>query len=178
MTRKKRQSASKRPKRRKTVAKKRLSHYDKQGSPRMVDVSRKAETQREARAEAFVGLKPAVLREIRSLRLPKGDPLTVARLAGISAAKRTDELIPLCHPLLLTHVDVSAELCKNGVRLTSSVRSNGQTGVEMEALTAVTVAALTVYDMCKALDRSIEIRDVYLVEKSGGRSGTYRRRRA
>lgn len=176
VTRKKRKSASKRPKRRKAVAKKRLSHYDKQGSPRMVDVSRKAETQREARAEAFVELKPAVLREIRSLRLPKGDPLTVARLAGISAAKRTDELIPLCHSLLLTHVDVSAELCKNGVRLTSSVRSCGQTGVEMEALTAVVVAALTVYDMCKALDRGIEIRDVHLVEKTGGRSGTYRRR--
>lgn len=143
----------------------------------MVDVSKKAPTVREARAHAFVKTKPGVLRAIQGLQLPKGDPLTAARLAGISAAKRTAELIPLCHPLLLSHVDVTVELCHNGLRLISSVRSTGPTGVEMEALTAVTVGALTVYDMCKALDRSIELRDIYLLEKTGGRSGTYRRRR-
>jgi len=154
---------------------KKLSHYDRRGRPQMVDVTDKPATVREARAHAFVKMKPAVVRSIRTLRAPKGDPLTVARLAGIAAAKRTDELIPLCHPLLLTHVDVVAELCHNGVRLTSSVRTTGSTGVEMEALTAVVVGALTVYDMCKALDRSIELRDIYLVEKTGGKSGIYRR---
>lgn len=152
-----------------------LSHYDRSGRPRMVDVSCKDDTVREARAYAFVKMKPSVVREIRSLRLPKGDPLTVARLAGITAAKRTDELIPLCHPLLLTHVDVVLELCHNGVRLTSSVRSTGKTGVEMEALTAAAIASLTVYDMCKALDRGIEIQDIYLLEKTGGKSGRYSR---
>jgi cyclic pyranopterin phosphate synthase len=120
-------------------------------------------------------MKPSVARSVRRLRTPKGNPLEVARIAGIAAAKRTAELIPLCHPLLLTHIDVNAQLCHNGVRLTSQVRSTGPTGVEMEALTAVAVAALTVYDMCKALDRGIEISQIYLVEKAGGKSGLYRR---
>lgn len=158
--------------------KKKLSHYDQAGRARMVDVSAKPPTLRVAKAHAFVRMKPAVVKRLRTLPAPKGDPLEVARLAGIAAAKRTAELIPLCHPLPLSHIDVAAELCQNGVRLTASVRSTGPTGVEMEALTAVTVGALTVYDMTKALDRSIEIRDIYLVEKRGGKSGTYRRRRA
>lgn len=143
----------------------------------MVDVTAKKATRREAKAHAFLKMKPAVVKRIRTRRIPKGDPLQVARLAGIQAAKRTAELIPLCHPLGLTHVDVAVELCQNGVRLTSRVRSTGPTGVEMEALTAVAVGALTVYDMCKALDRSMELNNIYLLEKSGGRSGTYRRRR-
>ncbi|MEE8201488.1 MAG: cyclic pyranopterin monophosphate synthase MoaC [Candidatus Acidoferrales bacterium] len=155
---------------------KKFSHYDRSGRARMVDVTAKGPTLRQARAHAFVKMKPGVVRQIRSLQLPKGDPLEVARIAGIAAAKRTAELIPLCHPLPLTHIDVEVELCKNGVRLTSSVRSTGPTGVEMEALTAVAVGGLTVYDMCKALDRSLELRDIYLVEKTGGKSGPYRRR--
>ena len=154
-----------------------LSHYDKRGRVRMVDVSAKPATVREARAQAEVRMKPAVVRKIRALQLPKGDPLEVARIAGIAAAKRVPDLIPLCHPLQLTHVDVTAQLRKNGVLLTSSVRSTGPTGVEMEALTAVAVGALTVYDMCKALDPGIEVRGLYLLEKSGGKSGPYRRRR-
>ena len=174
--RKKKKLANRKPRRKAAKTASRLSHYDAEGQPRMVDVTGKAGTFREARAHAFVALRPAVVAKVRSLDTPKGDPMTVARLAGITAAKRTDELIPLCHPLLLTHVDVVTELCQNGIRLTSIVRSSGQTGVEMEALTAVAVAALTVYDMCKALDRGIEIREVHLIEKSGGRSGTYRRR--
>ncbi|MFQ5696526.1 MAG: cyclic pyranopterin monophosphate synthase MoaC [Terriglobia bacterium] len=158
------------------MKKKKLSHYDSAGRATMVDVTAKGATVRQARAHAFVKMKPGVVKKIRALELPKGDPLEVARIAGIAAAKRTAELIPLCHPLPLTHIDVTLELCQNGVRLTSSVRSTGPTGVEMEALTAVTVGALAVYDMCKALDRSIELRDIYLLEKTGGKSGTYRRR--
>ena len=154
-----------------------LSHYDKRGRVRMVDVSAKPATVREARAQAEVRMKPAVVRKVHALQLPKGDPLEVARIAGIAAAKRVPDLIPLCHPLQLTHVDVTARLRKNGVLLTSSVRSTGPTGVEMEALTAVAVGALTVYDMCKALDPGIEVRGLYLLEKSGGKSGPYRRRR-
>ncbi len=153
-----------------------LSHYDKRGRVRMVDVSAKPATVRQARAQAVVRMKPAVVRKIRALQVPKGDPLEVARIAGIAAAKRVPDLIPLCHPLSLTHVDVTAQLRKNGVLLTSSVRSTGPTGVEMEALTAVAVGALTVYDMCKALDPGIELRGIYLLEKSGGKSGPYRRR--
>ena len=156
--------------------KKKLSHYEAAGRAVMVDVTAKQATVRAARAHAFVKMQPAVVRQVRSLKLPKGDPLEIARIAGIAAAKRTAELIPLCHPLPLTHIDVAVELCQNGIRLTSSVRSKGPTGVEMEALTAVTVGALTVYDMCKALDRGIELRDIYLLEKTGGKSGTYRRR--
>ena len=142
----------------------------------MVDVSAKAVTNRTAVAEGFVKMKPRVAATIRRLRNPKGNPLEVARIAGISAAKRTSEWIPLCHPLPLTHIDVTARLCKNGVALRSSVTTMAPTGVEMEALVAVTAAALTVYDMCKALDKSMELTDIVLVEKTGGKSGDYRRR--
>jgi cyclic pyranopterin monophosphate synthase len=151
---------------------KKLSHYDRKGRARMVDVSAKPPTDRRAAASALVKMRPATLRALG--RNPKGDPLEVARLAGIAAAKRTAELIPLCHPLLLTHIDVRAEICQNGILISSTIRSTGPTGVEMEALTAVAVAALTVYDMCKALDRGIEITRVRLREKSGGKSGAYR----
>jgi cyclic pyranopterin phosphate synthase len=153
------------------VAKK-LTHYDAAGRIRMVDVSSKAETLRQARARVLVKMSPSGLRAAK--RNPKGDPLEIARIAGIAAAKRTAELIPLCHPLLLSHVDVQADFCKNGVLISSTVRSTGPTGVEMEALTAVAVAALTVYDMCKAVDRGIQITALRLLEKSGGKSGTYR----
>jgi len=149
-----------------------LSHYDRRGQARMVDVSAKANTDRRAVAGAFVKMRPATLRAAG--RNPKGDPLEIARFAGIAAAKRTAELIPLCHPLLLSHIDVEARLCKNGVRITSTIRTTGPTGVEMEALVAASIAALTVYDMCKALDRGIEITEVRLLEKSGGKSGGYR----
>jgi cyclic pyranopterin phosphate synthase len=154
-----------------------LSHYGKRGEVRMVDVSAKAVTTRTAVAEGFVKMKPRVAAAIRRLKNPKGNPLEVARIAGISAAKRTSEWIPLCHPLPLTHIDVTARLCKNGVALRSSVTTTAPTGVEMEALVAVTAAALTVYDMCKALDKSMELTDIVLVEKTGGKSGDYRRRK-
>jgi len=154
-----------------------LSHYGKRGEVRMVDVSAKAVTTRTAVAEGFVKMKPRVAAAIRRLKNPKGNPLEVARIAGISAAKRTSEWIPLCHPLPLTHIDVTARLCKNGVALRSSVTTAAPTGVEMEALVAVTAAALTVYDMCKALDTSMELTDIVLVEKTGGKSGDYRRRK-
>jgi len=149
-----------------------LSHYDREGRIRMVDVSPKPDSWREAAAGALVMMTPAALRAAK--RNPKGDPLEIARIAGVAAAKRTAELIPLCHPLLLTHIDVEARFCKNGVEIFSRVKSKGQTGVEMEALTAAPVAALTVYDMCKAADRGIEITAVKLLEKSGGKSGAYR----
>jgi cyclic pyranopterin phosphate synthase len=152
-----------------------LSHYDREGRIRMVDVSAKGATDRRAVASVLVRMKPETRRRVR--RNPKGDPLEIARIAGISAAKRTSELIPLCHPLLLSHIDVQAELCQNGILITSTIRSTGPTGVEMEALTAAAVAALTVYDMCKAMDRGIEITRLRLVEKSGGKSGSYRARR-
>jgi cyclic pyranopterin monophosphate synthase len=150
---------------------KKLSHYDGSGRARMVDVSAKAATRREAEASAYVVLKPAVLKALP--KNPKGDPLEVARLAGIMAAKRTADLIPMCHPLPLTHVDVNMRLCENGVAITSKVSTTAVTGVEMEALMAASVAALTVYDMCKALDKGIEIRQIALNRKSGGKSGDY-----
>jgi len=150
-----------------------LSHFDDSGAPRMVDVSAKLPTARTARAHAFVQMRPDVLAQLPSN--PKGNPLDIARVAGISAAKKTSELIPLCHPLLLSHVDVEVSVEPGGVRIYSSVRTTGPTGVEMEALTAAAVAALTVYDMTKALDKGIAIQDVHLVEKSGGKSGDYRR---
>jgi cyclic pyranopterin monophosphate synthase len=150
-----------------------LSHYDAKGRASMVDVSAKAETRRTAKAHAFVKIKPAVLKKLPSN--PKGNPLEVARIAGICAAKKTSELIPMCHPLLISHVDVEAVIEKQGVRLTATVTITGPTGVEMEALTAVSVAALTVYDMTKALDKGIEIQEVYLMEKTGGKSGDFRR---
>ncbi len=153
---------------------KKLSHYDARGRARMVDVSQKAATPRTAEASALVVMSRRVRRALP--RNPKGNPLEVARIAGIQAAKRTAELIPLCHPLPLTHVDVTCELCENGVAVTSTVTTTAATGVEMEALVAAAVAALTVYDMCKALDKGIEVRHVVLQRKSGGKSGEYRRR--
>ena len=152
---------------------KKLSHYDSAGSPRMVDVSAKPETRRIARAQAFVRIRPAVLKRLP--QNPKGNPLEIARIAGIAAAKRTSELIPLCHPLMLSHVDVEVTVEKGGVRIVASAATTAQTGVEMEALTAAAVAALTVYDMTKALDKSIEIEAIFLIEKTGGKSGDYRR---
>lgn len=152
---------------------KRLSHYDSAGSPRMVDVSGKPATRRAARAHAFVRIAPAALAQIPAN--PKGNPLEIARIAGIAAAKRTAALIPLCHPLMLTHADVDVTVEDCGVRIVASAATTAQTGVEMEALTAAAVAALTVYDMLKALDKSIEIQDLYLLEKTGGKSGDYHR---
>jgi cyclic pyranopterin phosphate synthase len=151
----------------------RLSHFDSAGAPRMVDVSEKAETNRTARAHAFVRMKPEVLAQLS--QNPKGDPLQIASIAGVMAAKRTSELIPLCHPLFLSHADVEVCVVAEGVRILSVVTTRGQTGVEMEALTAAAVAALTVYDMTKALDKSMEIQDLYLIEKSGGKSGDFHR---
>jgi cyclic pyranopterin phosphate synthase len=141
----------------------------------MVDVSEKPATTRVAEAHAFVRMRPATLRSIRQVKNPKGNPLEIARIAGIAAAKRTSELIPLCHPLPLTHVDVVAKLCKNGIEISSRAATTGPTGVEMEALLAAAVASLTIYDMCKALERGMEITELFLVEKTGGKSGTYRR---
>lgn len=158
------------------MASKKLSHYDEKGRARMVDVTEKPETARFARAAALVKMNSRTRRKVR--KNPKGDPLEIARVAGIAAAKRTSDLIPLCHPLLLTHVDVTAAFLPEGVRIESSVRTTGPTGVEMEALTAAAVAALTVYDMCKALDHGIEIDGVRLLEKAGGKSGHYRREKA
>ena len=142
----------------------------------MVDVSAKAVTTRTAVGQGFVKMKPRVVQAVRRLKNPKGNPLEVARIAGIAAAKRTSEWIPLCHPLLLTHIDVTARLCKNGVEVRSTVTTAAQTGVEMEALVAVAAAALTVYDMCKALDKGMEITDLVLAEKTGGKSGDYHRK--
>jgi cyclic pyranopterin phosphate synthase len=150
-----------------------LSHYDESGQASMVDVSAKQPTRRTATASAFVELSAAVLAALP--QNPKGNPLEVARFAGIQAAKRTSELIPMCHPLPLTHVDVQAEIEPNGVRITSTAATFGVTGVEMEALTAASVAALTVYDMTKALDKAIVIRELRLESKTGGKSGDYSR---
>jgi cyclic pyranopterin monophosphate synthase len=152
-----------------------LSHYDKAGRVRMVDVTEKPATSRTARAHAFIRMKRSTVASIRRIKNPKGNPLEIARIAGITAAKRTAELIPLCHPLALTHIDVSAKLCQNGIELTSEATATGPTGVEMEALVAVSVAALTIYDMCKALERGMEITQLHVVKKSGGRSGPYQR---
>jgi cyclic pyranopterin phosphate synthase len=148
-----------------------LSHYDQSGKSKMVDVSGKSATRREAEASAFVAMAPAVLKALQ--RNPKGDPLETARLAGIMAAKKTADLIPLCHPLPLAHVDVQLRQCENGVAISSKVKTTAETGVEMEALVAASVAALTVYDICKALDKGIEIREIVLERKSGGKSGDY-----
>jgi cyclic pyranopterin phosphate synthase len=150
-----------------------LSHYDEAGGARMVDVSPKVNTQRTARAHAFVRIRQQVLAKLPEN--PKGSPLEIARIAGVMAAKKTADLIPLCHPLQLSHADLDVRIETEGVRIESTVSTNGPTGVEMEALTAVSVAALTVYDMLKALDKSIEIQDIYLLEKTGGKSGDFRR---
>jgi cyclic pyranopterin phosphate synthase len=152
-----------------------LTHIDEQGRARMVDTSEKANTARRAVASARVSMSPKTVAAIRDHTTPKGDPLETARLAGIVAAKRTAELIPLCHTLPLTHVEVRAEIDEQGVYLEAEVATRAQTGVEMEALTAVSVAALTVYDMCKALDKAMTISDVRLESKTGGKSGDYRR---
>jgi cyclic pyranopterin monophosphate synthase len=153
------------------TTKRKLTHYDDAGVARMVDVSAKPPTKRTARAHAFVKMQPSVIAQLPSN--PKGNPLEIARVAGISAAKRTSDLIPLCHPLMLSHVDVEVTLESGGVRILSSVATMAATGVE--ALTAASVAALTVYDMTKALDKGIEIHDLYLLEKTGGKSGDYKR---
>ena len=150
-----------------------LTHFDDAGSASMVDVGAKPATRRSATASAFVRIAPDVLEKLP--RNPKGNPLEIARIAGIQAAKKTAELIPLCHPLPLTHADVTAEVQADGVAITATATTVAPTGVEMEAMSAAAVAALTVYDMCKALDKSIEIRDILLLEKTGGKSGTYRR---
>ncbi len=150
-----------------------LTHVDAEGRLRMVDVSAKPVTERRAVASGVVRMRPETLRAIRERRMPKGDPLEAARLAGILAAKRTAELIPLCHPLPLTHVDVEVELTEEGITLTASAATTAQTGVEMEALVAVSIAALTLYDMCKAIDREMTITDIRLEWKTGGRSGEY-----
>jgi len=154
---------------------KKLSHYDSAGRARMVDVSAKSATKREAEASAFVAIKPEVLASLPSN--PKGDPLEVARIAGIMAAKRTSELIPMCHPLPLSFVDVAVRLCENGLAVTSKVTTTAETGVEMEALVAASVCALTLYDMLKAADKGIEIREIVLERKSGGKSGEYQRQK-
>jgi cyclic pyranopterin phosphate synthase len=157
------------------ASKPRLSHVGADGKARMVDVGDKEITDREAVARGRVSMSAAARRLIRSGAVKKGDPLQAARLAGIMAAKRTSELIPLCHPLALTHVAVDLTPTRNGYDIEARVRTRGQTGVEMEALTAVAVAALTVYDMLKAVDRQMVIGDIRLIEKRGGQSGEYRR---
>jgi cyclic pyranopterin phosphate synthase len=155
----------------------RLSHVDEQGRVRMVDVGGKPVTAREALARGEISMSAEARRLIRRGAVAKGDPLQAARLAGIMAAKRTSELIPLCHPLALTHVSVDLSPTRTGYRIEARVRTSSQTGVEMEALTAASVAALTIYDMLKAVDREMVIGGICLVEKTGGRSGRYRRRR-
>ena len=150
-----------------------LSHFDASGRAAMVDVSAKQNTRRTATASAFVEMSASVLASLPANR--KGNPLEVARFAGIQAAKRTSDLIPMCHPLALTHVNVEAEIVEGGVRIAATVATAGPTGVEMEALTAACIAALTVYDMTKALDKGIVIRAVQLESKSGGRSGDFQR---
>jgi len=153
-----------------------LTHFRKRGEVAMVNVTAKPVTERTAVARGFVKMSPRVMRALRQQKLPKGNPLEIARIAGIAAVKRTAEWIPLCHPLPLTHIDVTTRLCKNGVEIASRVTATAQTGVEMEALVGVSAAALTVYDMCKALDKGMEITDIVLLEKAGGKSGPYLRR--
>ena len=154
-----------------------LSHVDRSGQARMVDVSMKESTERFARATGVISMSQNALEAVRKNAVEKGDVLAVARIAGVMAAKRTAELIPLCHPLMLTDVQVVAEIDDTipGIRVESSVRSAGKTGVEMEAIVAVSVTLVTVYDMCKSLDKSMVISDIRLSEKTGGRSGTWKR---
>ncbi len=155
---------------------KKLSHYTKAGDVAMVDVSQKQITKRTATARAFVAMSREVLKALPENA--KGDPLQIARIAGISAAKKTSDLIPLCHQLPLAHVGVQFEIESDGIEIIASASTTAQTGVEMEAMTAASVAALTIYDMTKALDKAIEIREVHLLEKTGGKSGAYRRKLA
>jgi cyclic pyranopterin phosphate synthase len=151
-----------------------LSHYDAEGRVSMVDVSEKPANKRTATAHAFVAMNQEVLSALP--QNPKGNPLEIARIAGIQGAKKTSELIPLCHPLPLSHADVVCAVREDGIEITATAATTAQTGVEMEALTAAAVAALTIYDMTKALDKGIEIRELFLLEKTGGESGDYRRR--
>lgn len=157
------------------MPKKTLSHIDAGGCARMVDVTEKGETSRRAIAESFIRLSRGTMALIVKGKLPKGNAVETARLAGVLAAKQTPTLIPLCHPLLLTHVDVEAEIRRDGVRFIATVSCKGATGVEMEALTAASLAALTLYDMVKAVEKGASIETVRLIEKSGGKSGLYRR---
>jgi cyclic pyranopterin phosphate synthase len=154
-----------------------LTHFDTDGKARMVDVTEKSVTHRVAVACGSIGMKPATLKIIKEGKAEKGDVLGVARIAGIMAAKKTSELIPLCHPLSISSVtlDFALDKKKNAVNITATVKVTGQTGVEMEALTAVSVAALTIYDMCKAVDKEMVISGIMLLEKQGGKSGTFRR---
>jgi cyclic pyranopterin monophosphate synthase len=158
-------------------ASQRLSHVDEKGRVRMVDVSAKAVTLREAVARGRIRISASALRQIRAGKVKKGDPLQTARLAGIMAAKQTSALIPLCHPLPLSHVDVQITPRRDGYLIEGRARTSAQTGVEMEALTAVTVAALTIYDMVKAIDKAMIIEDIHLAEKRGGKSGEYKVKR-
>jgi cyclic pyranopterin phosphate synthase len=153
-----------------------LTHVDKEGRARMVDVTGKSETARVARAEAFVEMSAETVKLLRDRAMPKGDPLETARIAGIQAGKKTSELIPLCHPLPLTHLDISIEVTDSGARIESVAKTKAETGVEMEALTAASVAALALYDMCKAVEKGISIGPVRLLEKSGGKSGHWVRK--
>ena len=153
-----------------------FSHIDEQGKSRMVDVTDKPHSVRTARATGVVKTSVQLLSLLREGKISKGNPLDVAKIAGIMAAKNTAHLIPLCHPLALTHVDVAFQLLDDGIRLEATVTAEGKTGVEMEALTAVCVAALTLYDMCKAVDHEMTITDIFLSEKTGGRSGHYLRK--
>lgn len=156
-----------------------LTHLDEEGRARMVDVSGKTETEREARAYGQVKMSPETYKTVKAGQGPKGDVFTVAKIAGIMAAKKTSELIPLCHPLALTHIDVSFEFNDENqiCEIISTVKTKGQTGVEMEALTCATIVALTIYDMCKAIDKGMELGPFYLLEKSGGKSGRFIRDR-
>lgn len=158
---------------------KKLTHIDKQGRVKMVDVTEKPSTHRKAIARGSVNMKPATLKLILDKKMPKGDVLCVARIAGIAAAKKTSDLIPMCHPLNITavNININTERNKSKIDIEAEVRVTGQTGVEMEALTAVSVAALTIYDMCKAVDKEMVISDIMLIEKRGGRSGIYKRKR-
>lgn len=150
-----------------------LTHFNKDGDPQMVNVAGKKITSRKAIARGSISMQPETLKLIREKGHKKGDVLQVAQLAGIMGAKRTSDLIPLCHPLGLSHVSVDISFTDSGLEITAECQLNGQTGVEMEALTAVSVAALTVYDMCKAVDRGMVISDIRLIHKSGGKSGVY-----
>ena len=154
-----------------------FSHADEQGKPRMVDVTKKVVSVRTARATGMLKTSKHLMTQLQEGKICKGNPLDVAKIAGIMAAKNTAHLIPLCHPLALTHVDLSLNLLDEGISLEATVTAEGKTGVEMEALTAVSVAALTLYDMCKSVDRAMTITDIALVEKTGGRSGHYIRKK-
>jgi cyclic pyranopterin monophosphate synthase len=154
-----------------------LTHVDKEGRARMVDVSEKSDTVRVARAEAFVEMSEATVRLLREQAMPKGDPLEVARIAGIQAGKKTSDLVPLCHPLPLTHLDISIAVTDSGARIEAVAKTKAETGVEMEAMTAASVAALTLYDMCKAVEKGISLGPIRLLEKSGGKSGHWIRKR-